>query len=222
VVFDLDGVLADSEPWWNQIDMKLLAEHGVSYRGEYHRNVLGVSYRIAVEFYKNAFQICASVEELMRRRAEIATDFFANRVSLFPSAKRTLEQLVEMKVPLAIATSSVSASAHPFLERTGIRSLFGVVVTGDEVQRGKPHPDIYLRTSKKLGIPPEACLVIEDALTGVAAAKAANMRVAAIPDTRFMDPREYEEADYVLGSLSEIPDLVRRIRATASEEHVLR
>jgi HAD superfamily hydrolase (TIGR01509 family) len=221
VTFDLDGVLADSEPWWNQIDTKLLAEHGVNYGGEYHRNVLGVSYRIAVEFYKNAFRISASVEELMRRRGEIATDFFANRVDLFPSAKTTLEQLAEMKVPLAIATSSVSASAHPFLDRTGIRSLFGVVVTGDEVQRGKPHPDIYLRTSKKLGVAPEACLVIEDALTGVAAAKAANMRVAAIPDTRFMDPREYEkEADYVIGSLSEIPDLIRRSRVTAREEHV--
>jgi HAD superfamily hydrolase (TIGR01509 family) len=223
VTFDLDGVLADSEPWWNKIDTKLLAEHGVSYRGEYHRNVLGVSYRIAVEFYKNAFQICASVEELMRRRGEIATDFFANRVGLFPSAKTTLEELVEMKIPLAIATSSVSASAHPFLDRTGIRSLFGVVVTGDEVQRGKPYPDIYLRTSKKLGIPPEACLVIEDALAGVAAAKAANMRVAAIPDTRFVDPREYEEeADYVLGSLPEIPALVRRVCAADSERHFVR
>jgi len=222
VTFDLDGVLADSEPWWNQIDTKLLAEHGVNYGGEYHRNVLGVSYRIAVEFYKNAFRISASVEELMRRRGEIATDFFANRVDLFTSAKTTLEQLAEMKVPQAIATSSVSASAHPFLDRTGIRSLFGVVVTGDEVQRGKPHPDIYLRTSKKLGVAPEACLVIEDALTGVAAAKAANMLVAAIPDTRFMDPREYEkEADYVIGSLSEIPDLIRRSRVAAREEHVL-
>jgi len=214
VTFDLDGVLADSEPWWNQIDAKLLAEHGVSYRGEYHRNVLGVSYRLAVEFYKNAFHICASVEELMRRRGEIATDFFANRVGLFPSAKPTLEQLREMKLHLALATSSVSASARPFLERTGIRSMFGVVVTGDEVQRGKPHPDIYLRTAKQLGISPEACLVIEDALAGVAAAKAANMRVAAIPDTRFVDPRKYEkEADYVLGSLSESPALIRRVNA---------
>ncbi len=223
VTFDLDGVLADSEPWWNQIDAKLLAEHGVSYRGEYHRNVLGVSYRLAVEFYKNAFHISASVEELMRRRGEIATDFFANRVSLFPSAKTTLEQLREMKLQLAVATSSVSASARPFLERTGIRSLFSVVVTGDEVQQGKPHPEIYLRAAKKLGISPEACLVIEDALAGIASAKAAKMRVAAIPDKRFVDPREYEnEADYVLGSLSEIPALIRRISAAASEEHALR
>lgn len=222
VIFDLDGVLADSEPWWNQIDAKLLAEYGVSYRGEYHRNVLGVSYRLAVEFYKNAFHISASVEELMRRRGEIATDFFANRVSLFPSAKTTLEQLREMKLQLAVATSSVSASARPFLERTGIRSLFSVVVTGDEVQQGKPHPEIYLRAAKKLGISPEACLVIEDALAGIAAAKAAKMRVAAIPDTRFVDPREYEmKADYVLGSLSEIPALIRRISAATSEEHAL-
>src|SRR5438874_2840968 len=222
VTFDLDGVLADSEPWWNQIDTKLLAEHGVSYRGEYHRNVLGVSYRLAVEFYKNAFHISASVEELMRRRGEIATDFFANRVGLFPSAKTTLEQLREMKLHLAVATSSVSASARPFLDRTGITNFFDVIVTGDEVQRGKPHPDIYMQTAKTLGISPEACLVIEDALSGVAAAKAANMRVVAIPDTRFVDPREYEmKADYVIGSLSEIPALIRRVSAAASEEHAL-
>ena len=223
VIFDLDGVLADSEPWWKRIDAKLLAEHGVNYRGEYHRNVLGVSYRLAVEFYKNAFHIPASVEELMRRRGEIATEYFANRVGLFPSVKETLEQLHEMKLHLAVATSSVSASALPFLDRTGLKSLFSVVVTGDEVQRGKPYPDIYLQTAKKLGIAPEACLVIEDALAGVAAGKAANMRAAAIPDTRFVDPAEYEkEADYVLGSLSDIPALIRRVNAAASGEHALR
>ena len=223
VTFDLDGVLADSEPWWNQIDTKLLAEYGVSYRGEHHENVLGVSYPLAVEFYKNTFHISASVEELMRRRGEIATDFFANRVDLFPSAKTTLEQLREMKLRLALATSSLGVSARPFLERTGIRSFFNVIVTGDEVQRGKPHPDIYLRTAKKLGIAAEACLVIEDALAGVAAAKAANMRVAAIPDTRFVTSKKYEkDADYVLGNLLEIPKLIQRVNAAASEGHGFR
>jgi HAD superfamily hydrolase (TIGR01549 family) len=214
VTFDLDGVLADSEPWWNQIDAKLLAEQGVNYRGEYHQNVLGVSYRLAVEFYKQAFHLSASVEQLMERRGEIATEFFANRVGLFTSAKTTLEELQQMKLHLAVATSSVSASARPFLERTGISRFFDVVVTGDEIQRGKPHPDIYLRTAERLGMAPQACLAIEDALAGVAAAKAANMHVAAIPDTRFVDPVEYEkEADYVLGSLSEIPTLIRRVSA---------
>ncbi|HEY4272535.1 MAG TPA: HAD family phosphatase [Candidatus Udaeobacter sp.] len=212
VIFDLDGVLADSEPCWNQIDAKLLAEYGVTYHGEYHRNVLGVSYRVALEFYKNAFHIAAPVEELMRRRGEIATEFFAKRVDLFPSAKAALEQLREMKLRLAVATSSVSNSARPFLERTGIAHFFETIITGDEIGRGKPHPDIYLRTAEKLGVPAAACLVIEDALSGIAAAKAAKMCVAAIPDRRFVDPREYQkEADYVLGSLSEIPALIRRV-----------
>ena len=214
VIFDLDGVLADSEPWWNQIDKNLLAEHGITYRGQYHRNVLGVSYRLAVEFYKEAFRIAAPVEELMRRRGEIATEFFANRIGLFPSAKATLEQLHDMKVRLAVATSSVGASARPFLDRTGITSFFDVIVTGDEIERGKPLPDIYLRTAEKLDVPVDACLVVEDALSGIAAGKAANMRVAAIPDTRFVDGRQYQkEADYVLASLSEIPGLIRRVTA---------
>ncbi|PYJ44749.1 MAG: hydrolase [Verrucomicrobia bacterium] len=215
VIFDLDGILADSEPWWNEIDSKLLAEYGVIYRGEYHREVLGVSYRLAVEFYKKAFGLSASIEELMRRRGEIATEFFANRVGLFPSTKRTLERLRDMKVRLAIATSSVSASARPFLDRHGLTPFFDGIVTGDEIERGKPDPDIYLRAAKKLGIGADACLVIEDALSGVAAGKAAGMRVAAIPDRRFVDARDYEkEADYVLGNLSEIPALVRRVSAT--------
>jgi HAD superfamily hydrolase (TIGR01509 family) len=223
VTFDLDGVLADSEPWWNKIDVKLLAEHGINYRGEYHQNVLGVSYRVAVEFYKDAFGIPASVEELMRRRGEIATDFFGNRVGLFSSAKTTLQQLRQMRLPLAVATSSISASARPFVARTGIEGFFDVIVTGDEVKRGKPHPDIYLETAKKLGIPAEACLVIEDALAGVAAAKAAKMRVAAIPDTRFVDPLEYRnQADYVLGDLSEIPSLIHHVNTAARDANARR
>ena len=216
VIFDLDGVLADSEPWWNKIDAQLLAKYGVTYRGEYHRNVLGVSYRLAVEFYKKAFGLSVPVEEMMRRRGEIATDFFANRIGLFPSVKEVLEELRQMKTPvrLAVATSSVSASARPFLDRHQLTPFFEVIVTGDEIERGKPHPDIYLRAAEKLGIPADQCLVIEDALAGIAAAKSAKMRVAAIPDTRFVDQREYnKEADYVLGSLSEIPSLVRHVTA---------
>src|SRR5438067_9788428 len=93
VIFDLDGVLADSEPWWNKIDAKLLREYGADYHGEHHREVLGVSYRLAVEFYKKAFGLTAPTEELMRRRGKIATEFFANRIDLFPHAKKVLNEL---------------------------------------------------------------------------------------------------------------------------------
>jgi HAD superfamily hydrolase (TIGR01509 family) len=212
IIFDLDGVLADSEPWWNQIDAKLLADYGATYRGEYHQNVVGVNYRLAVEFYKKAFGIPVPTEEMMRRRGEIATEFFANRVDLFPKDEEVLQELLQMKLHLAVATSSVGASARPFLDRHQLTGFFEVIVTGEEVERGKPAPDIYLRAAGRLGIPADACLVVEDALPGVAAAKAANMRVAAIPDRRFVDPDEYEKkADYVLRSLEELPALIRKL-----------
>src|SRR5438552_8167482 len=214
IIFDLDGVLADSEPWWNEIDAQLLREYGAKYHGEYHENVLGVSFRLAVEFYKKKFGISAPTKELMRRRGEIATKFFAHRVGLFPNAKEVLNELrnIESPVRLGLATSSVSASARPFLDRHQLTGLFEVIVAGDEIERGKPEPDIYLRAAKKLGVAANECLVIEDSLSGIAAAKAAKMRVAAIPDRRFVDPRAYQkEADYLLNDLSEIPALVRRL-----------
>ena len=146
----------------------------------------------------------------MQRRGEIATDFFANRVDLFSSAKTTLEQLREMKLALAVATSSVSASARPLLDRTGIRSLFSVVITGDEVQQGKPHPDIYLRAAKKLGISPEACLVIEDAPQGVQAGLDSGAHVAAVCTSR--QASELKDAHLVIESLNELnPTIVRRV-----------
>src|SRR5439155_1344409 len=92
-----------------------------------------------------------------------------------------------------------------------------VIVAGEEVERGKPAPDIYLRAADKLGLTADACLVVEDALPGVAAAKAAKMRVVAIPDRRFVDPREYDKkADYVLGSLKELPTLIFRLNRNDS------
>jgi len=149
---------------------------------------------------------------MMRRRGEIATEFFANRVGLFPHVKEVLEELRQMKLHLAVATSSVSASARPFLDRHQLTGFFEIIVTGEEVERGKPAPDIYLCAAQKLGIPADKCLVVEDALSGVAAAKAAKMRVAAIPDHRFVDPHEYEKrADYVLSGLSELPGLVSQL-----------
>jgi 16S rRNA pseudouridine516 synthase len=120
-----------------------------------------------------------------------------------------------MNLRLAVATSSVGASARPFLDRHQLTAFFDVIVTGDEIERGKPAPDIYLRAADKLGVAANECLVIEDALSGIVAGNAAGMLVAAIPDTRFVDPREYEkEADYLLGSLSEISVLVRRAAVT--------
>ena len=141
----------------------------------------------------------------------IAIEFFADRVGLFPNAKDVLNELQKMKIKLALATSSVGVSARPFLDRHQIAKFFEVIITGDEIERGKPEPDIYLHTVKKLAVTAEDCLVIEDSLSGISAAKAAKMRVAAIPDRRFVGPREYEkEANYLLNDLSAIPALIMK------------
>src|SRR5439155_12316133 len=116
----------------------------------------------------------------------------------------------EDRLRLALATSSVSASARPFLDRHQLTGFFEVIITGDEIERGKPEPDIYLRTAEKLGVPANECLVIEDSLSGIAAAKAAKMRVAAILDRRFVDPRDYErQANYLLDNLTQAVTLMR-------------
>jgi HAD superfamily hydrolase (TIGR01509 family) len=214
LIFDLDGVLADSEPWWNQIDAKLLSECGVNYQGEHHQDVVGVSYHIAIDFYKKTFGIDVPAEQMMKRRGEIAAGFFAERVDLFCGAREVLEAVRQMKLRLAVATSSVRSSARPFLARNQLTEFFDVIVTGDEVEHGKPAPDIYLRAADKLNISPDQCLVIEDALAGIAAAKAAKMRVVAIPDRRFVDPAKYEkQSDYLLNNLKELPALIRKLCA---------
>src|SRR5262249_16807980 len=149
--------------------------------------------------YKKAFNLSVPVEQMMKCRGEIAAEFFAERIDLFPHTKEVLLSLRQQKLRLAVGTSSVSTSARPFLDRHQLTKLFDVIVTGDEVDHGKPAPDIYLRAAQKLSVPANGCLVVEDALSGIAAAKAAKMRVAAIPDYRFVDPAKYEnQADYVL------------------------
>ncbi|HVF10016.1 MAG TPA: HAD family phosphatase [Abditibacteriaceae bacterium] len=210
VLFDLDGVLADSEPLWNEIDTALLAEYGVIYGGEHKHQVLGKSFPLALAFYKDTFKLRQEVEEMALRRTAIAADFYATRIPIFPDAASVLQALRAMPLKIGLATSSVGELIKPFLARHDIMRFFHEIVTGEEVQRGKPHPDIYLRAAAKVGIAPEYCLVVEDALSGVQAATSAGMTVVAIPDPRFVDTRQYEgKTDYLLSHVGELPNFVK-------------
>lgn len=215
----MDGVLADSETLWTDIDATMLAEYGVSYAGEYKHNVLGTSFPLALGFYKDTFKLRQSIEELISRRQTIAAEYYATRIEIFSDAPTVLHSLRAMKLRIGLATSSLSVLALPFLERHRIIGFFDVLVTGEEVERGKPHPDIYLRAAQKLGVAPERCLVAEDSLAGVAAGKSAGMTVAAIPDPRFVRVEDYTElADYVLSRLSEVTTLASHLRVTQPSE----
>lgn len=210
VLFDLDGVLADSEPMWNEIDGALLAEYGVTYGGEYKHVVLGKSFQLALQFYKDTFNVRAEVEEMALRRTQIATDFYARRIPMFAEAPVVLRQLRDAGLKIGLASSSVRALVVPFLERHDLKKYFHALTTGEEVERGKPNPDIYLRAAQKVEVEPRYCLVVEDALSGVAAGKSAGMTVVAIPDARFVDPALYvERADALLARLAELPEWMR-------------
>jgi HAD superfamily hydrolase (TIGR01509 family) len=212
VIFDMDGVLADSEPHWDEIDADLLREQGVEYNGEHKAQVLGKSFPLALEFYRREYSLTPTAAELAPRRAAIAAAYYATSIPIFPAAPEVLQSLRDAKLRIGLATSSVGALARPFLERHGLSAYFDIVVSGEEVERGKPYPDIYLRAAQELGVAPQHCLVIEDALSGAQAARDAGMRVAAIPDARYMNVEDYrDKADYILESLSEVPALVKSL-----------
>jgi HAD superfamily hydrolase (TIGR01509 family) len=205
VLFDMDGVIADSEEMWNEIDGALLKGYGVDYSGEHKSQVLGKSFPLALAFYRDTFGIHAEIEEMVIRRSEIAREFYSGRIPMFPQAPGVLAGLRERGLKLGLATSTVSALALPFLERHGLRQYFDAVTTGEEVEKGKPNPDIYLKAASKVGAAPGSCLVVEDALAGVQAGKSAGMTVAAIPDARWGDVSLFpQKADFVLGDLAQL------------------
>lgn len=213
LLFDLDGVIADSETMWNAIDGAMLAECGVTYNGEHKEHVLGKSFPLALQFYKETFDLTQSVEEMIPLRTRIAADFYATKIDIYPAVRPVMEFLREAQLPFALATSSVGSLIRPFLERHKLTDYFAAIITGEQVTRGKPYPDIYLLAAREIGIAPEKCLVVEDALAGVQAGKSAGARVVAIPDPRFMDITLYPgKCDYILNHLGELPDLVRQLQ----------
>lgn len=208
VIFDMDGILADSEPCWSEIDTALLKAYNIKYSDDLKPHVLGKGFPIAVGFYKEHFGIEADLEEMIARRRAIADEFYTQQIPLFDSAPKVLETL-SAQLPLGLATSSIATLALPFLKRHNIAQYFTEITTGDEVENGKPHPDIYLKTAEKLGISPQNCWVVEDALSGVQAGRSAGMKVVAIPDSRFMDAELYRDrADHILQSLEELPEFI--------------
>jgi len=209
VLFDLDGVLADSEPLWNDIDAAMLAHYGVTYRGEHKASILGTSFSIALQFYKDTFNLRCEIEEMALRRREIALDFYATQIPMYQAAPRVLQSLREDGFKLGLATSSVGSIVSPFLDRHDIAKHFHALTFGDEVEKGKPNPDIYLKAAAKVGVEPARCLVVEDALSGIQAGKSAGMAVVAIPDARFMDVSLYPgKADAIIDELGELTEWI--------------
>ncbi|HEX8464475.1 MAG TPA: HAD family phosphatase [Abditibacterium sp.] len=213
ILFDCDGVIADSEASWNEIDRVHLAHYGVpDYRGELKEHVIGKSFALSDGFYRDHFNIDATVEEMVEQRTGVAAQFYAEQIPVFEHVHEVLLKLKSMNLKLALATSSVSRLITPFLQRHDIEKYFDAIITGEMVQNGKPHPDIYLLAAEKCGVEAKNSIVIEDALAGLQAGRAAGALTIAIPDARWLDPKLFEgQADHIVSQLTDVVPLVRSL-----------
>ncbi len=210
VLFDCDGVIADSEPSWNEIDGEHLAFYGVpGYKGEHKTKVIGKSFALAANFYRDLYNLSPLPEELIEHRTGVAARFYADKIPTFEGVAEVLTELRARGLKIALATSAVGSLIRPFLDRHDISRFFDAIITGEQVKNGKPHPDIYLLAAKSVGVAPANCLVVEDALAGLESGRSAGCQTVAIPDARWLDPKEFEgKADFQIGDLRELVGLV--------------
>jgi len=178
VVFDLDGILVDSEPLWSEAIVDALRDCGAAYRAELGPRHRGMKMKELVPFLLKEHG-CVADPGIFARRLLDALVVRFDRLAPLPGAERALA-LARSQGRVALASGSPLAVIRGVLDRFGWR--FDAVCSADEVARGKPAPDVFLLAARRLGVAPGDCVAIEDSANGIAAAKAAGMRVIAVGD----------------------------------------
>ncbi|MER5886472.1 HAD family phosphatase [Streptomyces sp. NPDC001941] len=182
VIFDLDGTLVDSEPNYYEAGRRLLAAHGVAdFTWEHHSEFIGIGTRETLEILKREYGIEAPIDELLAAKNRTYLDLARSSTEVFPEMRAFVELLHGNGVPMAVASGSSRAAIDAVLGGTGLDAYLTTVVSAEEVERGKPEPDVFLEAARRLGADPARCVVLEDAAPGAAAAHAAGMRCIAIP-----------------------------------------
>jgi HAD superfamily hydrolase (TIGR01509 family) len=175
VIFDLDGVLLDSEPLYLAASNSVFALEGKHLTTEENARYIGVRYRDMLEDVIPRMGLAHGPDYYVEATREAVLRAFDGPLAPPPGARELIERLVSHDVPRAVGSSSVHAWVEKILTSLGVREHFPIIVGGDDVARGKPEPDIFLRCSELLGVPPERCAVIEDSAHGVLAARRAGM-----------------------------------------------
>ena len=212
VIFDMDGLLLDTEPMYQKIWGDTGQEFGIQVTAEIHRKMIGSSKthceQILRDHCGNHFSLTAFWEAWYRNLINRVSQ---NGLSLKSGAAELIAFLEQKNIPKAIATSTIVSIAHLCLEKVKIKPHFPVIVTGDQVKNGKPEPDIFLRAAQLLGVDPKKCLVLEDSPAGVKAAKKGNMAVFLIPDIIPPDEELKRLPDKMLSSLHDVRDYLASI-----------
>lgn len=178
VIFDMDGVLIDSEPIYFEIERSSFAHFGAVMTEEEHHAYVGVTLESMWQQVLDKHQLTATLEEVLayHQHNVMQTMLAHSNLTAMPSVERWLSWLYEQHIPIAVASSSPRALIDLIMNKTGLGRYFEVRMTGEEVENGKPAPDIFLTTAEMIGASPSNCLVIEDSRNGVQAAKSAGMR----------------------------------------------
>jgi HAD superfamily hydrolase (TIGR01509 family) len=204
VVFDLDGVLVDSEHVWDEARQSLAEERGGHWTDNASRDMMGMSSVEWSRYMRDEIGIAAEPEEISAEVVRRLERIYRDELPLMDGAVEAVERLAA-RWPLGLASSSNRELIDLVLELSGLERFFTATVSSEEVGQGKPAPDVYLEAARRLGVPAERCAAIEDSENGILAAKGAGMRVLAIPNPQYPPHEEaLAAADEVLGSLSEL------------------
>lgn len=202
VIFDMDGVIVDSEPLHYESEKRVLSRLGYDFPREIHRKYIG--YANEYEFWQDLLEeygVSLNIQTLILEKQDY---FFKHlsHITIIKPALTLLERLKKVSISIALASSSGRELIQKILDTFSLNHFFTVIQSGDDVKNGKPAPDIFLLTAEKLGVKPGECIVIEDSLNGVKAGHAAGMTVVAVPNeyTKMLD---FSLADYRVESLDD-------------------
>ena len=209
VVFDLDGLLLDTEQVWDEVREALTRERGGRWHDGAQGDMMGMSSTEWSSYMHETLGLPEPPDELNRLVVERMQERYRERLPLIEGAVDAVRR-IGARWPLGLASSSNRELIDLALELMGVADLFRVTVSSEEVARGKPAPDVYLEAARRLGVASERVVAIEDSGAGINAAKAAGVRLIAVPNPHFPPPDDaLERADVVLGSLAELtPDAV--------------
>jgi HAD superfamily hydrolase (TIGR01509 family) len=213
VIFDMDGVLVDSEAVWDDVRKQFTEEKGGRWRDSAQRDMMGMSSVEWSRYERDELGVDMDPEEISREVADRVADTYREKLPLLPGAVEAVRTLAA-EWPLGLASSSNRHVIDLVLELAGIAGDFKATVSSEEVGAGKPAPDVYLETARRLSVNAASCVAIEDSTNGIRSAHAAGMAVVAVPNQDFPpEPGALELADVTVKSLTEVtPALVRELR----------
>jgi sugar-phosphatase len=205
VIYDMDGVLIDSEPLWREAIITTFNSVGLNFNEEKCRITQGMRLYEVVEYWYNKTPWQNNtIEEVESALLSKVTELVVNKGIAIEGVNESLNHFQSKGLKVALASSSATSLINTVLNQLEIKNEFEIINSAENLNYGKPHPEIFLKTAKQLNIKPTNCLVIEDSFHGVLAAKAALMKVVAIPEKENWNDERFAIADYHLKSLTEI------------------